>query len=291
MLVLYGRTDPSTRGSVCGIGGFDGVHRGHQAIAGEVRQIVGTGRKAGIITFRPLPFFVLKRAPVLYLTPEGEKEGLFEQLGIDFMFYFEFSERLARQSPQEFIAMIAGKIGPSVVVAGENFHFGAGRKGTAHTLQDLGRRDFEVRIVPGVVDDGIISSTRIRELLLLGNVRAANRLLGREYTVSGRVGRGKGKGAQLGFPTINLRAPTSKLLPMDGVYKVRVFIDGQDQGHPGALFCRHDLLEAHLVGFSGDLYGRNVTIGFVERIRSIEHFADDRTLTQAIANDIRKITT
>lgn len=291
MLVLHDQTDPLTRDSVCGIGGFDGVHRGHQAIAAAARQIAGTRRKSGIITFCPLPFFVLKRAPALYLTPENEKEALFEELGINFMFYFEFSAQLARLSPGEFITVIAEKIDPSVLVAGENFHFGAGRRGTAHTLQDLGRRRFDVHIVPGVFDEGIISSTRIRELLLLGNVGAAGRLLGREYAVRGRVGRGRGRGTRLGFPTINIMAPPGKLLPLDGVYKVRVFIDHDQPGHPAALFCQHDLLEAHLIGFSGDLYGRDVTISFIERIRSIEQFTDDRQLAQAIAGDIRRITT
>ncbi|MBE0433187.1 hypothetical protein IBX73_06950 [candidate division WOR-3 bacterium] len=289
MLVLYDRADPVTRDSVCGIGGFDGVHRGHQAIAGQVRQIAGTRQKAGIITFRPLPLFVLKRIPAFYLTPEREKEELFEQLGIDFIFYFEFSETLARQSPPEFIAMVEEKIGPSVIVAGDNFHFGSRRKGTAQILQHLGMSRFDVRIVPGVVDESIISSTRVRELLMLGNVRTANRLLGRAYVVSGRVSRGKGTGTKLGFPTINVIPPPDKLLPLEGVYKAEVFVDYGDPEYLGALFCRHDLIEVHMIGFSGDLYGKNVNIRFIERIRAIEHFADDRALAMAIASDIKKI--
>lgn len=289
MLVIHDRADATTRDSVCGIGGFDGVHRGHQAIAAQIRQIAGTRQKAGIITFRPLPLFVLKRMPVFYLTPEREKEELFEKLGIDFIFYFEFSETLARQSPSEFIAMVEDKIAPSVIVAGDNFHFGSRRKGTAGVLQHLGMSRFDVRIVPGVADEGIISSTRIRELLLLGNVRAANRLLGRAYLVSGRVSRGKGKGANLGFPTINIVPPPDKLLPLEGVYKVEVSVDRGDVEYLGALFCRPDLIEVHMIGFSGDLYGKNVNIRFIERIRSIEHFADDRALAVAIASDIKKI--
>jgi riboflavin kinase/FMN adenylyltransferase len=99
--------------------------------------------------------------------------------------------------------------------------------------------------------------------------------------------RGKGRGAQLGFPTINIQTPSGKLMPLDGVYRATIYANGQ--GYAGALFCRHDLLEVHIIEFSGDLYGENVRIEFEERIRGIEHFADDTTLKAAIAEDVGKI--
>jgi riboflavin kinase/FMN adenylyltransferase len=289
MLILKDRTDPITRDSACGIGSFDGVHRGHQAIVNHLKQSAGSHRKIGIITFTPLPIFILKKASICCLTPKEEKEEIFARLGVDFMFYFEFSEDFARLSPEDFVATIAHKIKPSLVVVGENFHFGFARRGTAQLLQTLGAEFYQVKMVPKMVDEGTISSTRIRELILLGNVKTANRLLGRMYSVSGMVKKGKGRGMKLGFPTINIVPPEDKLIPLDGVYKASVVTSHRE--HLGALFCRHDLLEVYLIGFSGNLYGENVTVKFLERIRGIEHFVNEQTLAAAIADDIKKIVT
>jgi len=289
MLILKDRTNPITRDSVCGIGSFDGVHRGHQAIIHYLKQSAGSHKKVGIITFTPLPIVILKKAAICCLTPGEEKEEIFAQLGVDFIFYFEFSESFARLSPEDFIATIAHKIEPSLVVVGENFHFGSARKGTAQLLQTLGTEFYRVEIMPKIVDEGIISSTRIRELILLGNVKTANRLIGRTYSVSGMVRKGKGRGVRLGFPTINIVPPEGKLIPLDGVYKASVITGHRE--NLGALFCRHDLLEVHIIGFRGDLYGENVTVRFLERVRGIEHFADEQALAAAIADDIKKIVT
>ncbi|UCF70910.1 MAG: hypothetical protein JSW49_01145, partial [candidate division WOR-3 bacterium] len=204
MLILKNRPDRITLNSVCAIGSFDGVHRGHQAIVHHIRQSAGAKSKTGIITFTPLPFSVLRKAPLCSLTPDREKERIFAQLGVDFIFYFEFSEDFAQLSPEGFVTAIKAKLKPSFIVVGENFHFGCGRRGTAQLLKSLGKGSFRVEIMPRVTDEGAISSTRIRELLLLGNVKAASRLLGRPYSVSGIVVRGKGRGTKLGFPTINL---------------------------------------------------------------------------------------
>ncbi len=288
MLVLSDRTDPITEGSVCGIGSFDGIHRGHQAIVHRLKQLAGKDQRVGIITFAPLPFFILKKTPICCLTPREEKEEIFEQLGIDFIYYFTFSDVFSRYSPERFVQLIDLRIKPSTIVVGENFHFGNMRKGNADILTNLARDLFKVVIMEKVGYEGTISSTRIRELLLLGNIRAANRLLGRPYSISGTVIRGKGKGKKIGFPTINIQTPSNKLIPLDGVYMVSINALG-DQ-YSGAMFCRHDLLEVYIIDFSGDLYGETVRIEFRERIRSIEHFADDASLKAAITVDIGKIT-
>jgi len=288
MLVLSDCKNPATENSVCGIGGFDGVHRGHQKVVSLVKQLAGTQKKTGIITFSPPPFFVLQKAPICCLTPKHEKEEIFHELGIHFIYYFGFSETFAQISPEGFVDLVVKQINPSIVVVGENFHFGRLRKGNAMVLKNLARTLFRVEILPRIVDDGTISSTRIRELLLLGNINAANRLLGREYSISGTVIKGRGRGQILGFPTINIAAPEHKLIPLDGVYKVKLVADRQE--YLGAMFCRHDLLEVHIIGFSGDLYGREVTTKFLARIRGIEDFTDEEALRSAIAADIRNIT-
>ncbi len=287
MLVLLDGKDPITKKSVCGIGSFDGVHRGHQKIVDHMKQLAGKEKKVGIITFDPLPFFVLKKAPVCCLTPKEEKEGIFQALGVDFIYYFKFTTELAQATACQFVQSIAEKIAPSIVAVGENFHFGKNREGTAERLRTIARNTFGVHIMSRLSDEGTISSTRIRELLLLGNVRAANRLLGREYSFQGEVIKGKGKGQKIGFPTINLHVPENKLMPLDGVYKVRV--TNLDKEFLGALFCRHDLVEIHIINFSGDLYAKTVSARFVERIRGIEHFTDDEALKSAISRDVLKI--
>jgi riboflavin kinase/FMN adenylyltransferase len=287
MLILLDSKDNVTKNSVCGIGSFDGVHRGHQKIVDHMNALAGREKKVGIITFDPLPFFVLKKAPTCCLTPKQEKEKIFEELGVDFIYYFKFTKEFAQATAHQFVESIAEKIEPSIVVVGENFHFGKDRAGTAERLRTIAQDRFGVHIMTRLSDEGTISSTRIRELLLLGNVRAANNLLGREYALRGEVTKGKGKGQKIGFPTINIRAPKNKLMPLDGVYKVKVMIEEKE--FLGALFCRHDLIEIYIINFSGDLYAREVSVKFAERIRGIEHFSDDEALKSAIARDVEKI--
>jgi riboflavin kinase/FMN adenylyltransferase len=287
MKVLFDSSDKITQDSVCAIGSFDGVHRGHQAIVDTVRQIAGSTLRTGIITFLPLPFFVLKDISPMYLTVRSEKERLFTTLDVDFIYYFTFDRTFAALEPGVFIDRLSDSIGPRHIVVGSNFHFGSARSGSAQGLVDLAKGRFDVHIVQPIKDNGVISSTRIRELLLLGNVVAANRLLGREYSLTGRVIKGRGRGAKLGFPTVNVRAAKDKLLPLDGIYAARVPLNGKRFN--GALFLRHDLVEVHLLDYGGVLYDQDLEINFVKRVRSIGHFPDDRALIDAIAHDISHV--
>lgn len=284
--ILY-RKNSLTRGSVCALGGFDGVHLGHQAIIKHLKKLAGPGKRTGIITFTPLPLFVLKPVEIFYLTPKEEKEEILKELGLDFIYYFKFTKKISQLSPEEFVKLVSNNIAPSKVVVGENFHFGKDRKGTAEILKDLAAGYFGVEVLPRIKDEGTISSTRIRELLLLGNIVAANRLLGREYLLKGEVIKGKGKGTKLGFPTINLKISKEKLLPLSGVYKVRVIFDHQE--FSGAMCCQDELVEVYILKFSGELYQKKVTLKILKRLRDIKKFPDDQTLKTAIAKDIKKI--
>ncbi len=285
--ILLDKKDLITNGSVCAIGGFDGVHRGHQGIVERLRRIARTDNRVGIMTFLPLPFFVLTSSPIFYLTVKAEKERLFRALGIDYIYYFRFTKRFAQHSAADFVDLVAHRMNPSTVVIGDNFHFGHRREGSATLLKRLAKDKFAVDIMSRIKDEGTISSTRIRELLLLGHVKAANRLLGRPYAFTGRVVRGKGKGTKLGFPTINIKVSKEKLLPLDGVYRVQVVLKHQD--YPGAMFCRDGLVEVHIIGFSGNLYRKNVSVRIYQRIREIESFSDDKSLSDAIAHDLEAI--
>jgi riboflavin kinase/FMN adenylyltransferase len=284
MRVLTSACPEITKNAVCAIGSFDGVHRGHQGIVHRLKELAGTEKRTGIITFTPLPFFVIHSAPVLTLTLKREKERLFEDLGIDFIYYFKFTPAFANILPHDFVSLMARRIMPSTVVVGENFHFGKQRRGSALLLKECARDTFSVEVLPRISDDGTISSTRIRELLLLGHAEAAQRLLGRPYAIAGTVKKGKGKGAELGFPTINLKVNEEKLMPLDGVYKVRVHILGRT--YLGAMFCRHELLEVHVLGFTGNLYRRKAMVELLRRIRSIERFKNDEALRRAISRDV-----
>jgi len=287
MKILLEKRATITRKSVCGIGSFDGVHRGHKEIITALKKIAGDTRKTGIITFIPLPFFVLKRAPIMYLTLKQEKEQLLREYAVDFVYYFKFTKTLAQLTPQEFVETIAETISPSHIVIGENFHFGKDRSGSAHLLEKLAHGKFLVHVVSRKKDDGTISSTRIRELLLLGNIKAANRLLGRQYTISGTVTKGKGKGTQLGFPTLNIQPSPHKLIHLDGVYKGDVFIHGK--AYRSALFLKHDLVEAHVLGFSANLYKKVVTVKLIERMRAVKKFKSEAALRRAIQHDVEMI--
>lgn len=269
---------------VCAIGGFDGVHRGHQAIINQVFSLAGKTMKTGVITFSPSPATVLKGTKAHLLTTEEEQTAIFQQLGLDFLFRIPFNRAFARLSPEAFFDFINRRIAPMAVVIGENFRFGHDQRGQARDLVELAHGFFPVTILPPVIDEGIISSTRIRELLLLGNVTVANRLLGRHYRITGTVIEGKGTGRLLGFPTINLEPPPAKLLPLEGVYRSRVFLNGAS--YAGAMFCSHRLVEVHLLDFEDRLYGQPVTIEILERLRDIVKFSNPEALRQAIAGDV-----
>ncbi len=289
MLVINNSPNPITQNAVCALGNFDGIHRGHLAIIDYARNIAGQNRETGIITFDPSPITVLKKHNALFLTTKQEKENLLNTINIDFLYYFQFDTKFSEQSAEEFVDLLSKVIKPYAIVVGENFHFGKKRKGTAITLRNLAHGRFIVHILPALKDhNGVISSTRIRELLLLGNIPGANRILGREYSLTGRVIKGKGKGSKLGFPTINLMVAGEKLLPLDGVYEVRLEINGII--YKGAMFLSHSQIEVHIIGFSGILYDRDISVAFVRRLRSIKEFTDDEHLKKAIAEDIAKIT-
>jgi riboflavin kinase/FMN adenylyltransferase len=285
--IITRREDPVTRSAVGALGGFDGIHRGHQMIIAEAKKLAGGKKPVGLITFTPLPGSALKSNHPMYLTTDPEKESILKDLGLDFIFYFAFTREFARHSPRDFVRMMTERIAPSAVVVGQNFHFGRDRKGNAALLSALAGESFQVHIKDALDDEGVISSTRIRELLLLGNVLVAQRLLGRPYSMTGPVGYGKKAGQKLGFPTVNILAPPEKILPLDGVYRGRVAWDRQT--HPGAVFCSHRLIEVHILDFRQDLYGRVLTVEFLDRLREVVRFPDADALKKAITADVARI--
>lgn len=297
------------RRTVATVGTFDGIHRGHQAVLAEVvrRALAagagGRGLESLLVTFEPHPLEVVNpsAAPRLLTLPD-EKRVLVEALGVERVEVLPFTPELARLGPAEFVRdLLRARFGMQELVLGYDHGFGRGRSGDVELVRRLAREDgFTVHVVPAVQDDGqAISSSLIRTAVAHGDLAAAERWLGRRYSLRGAVERGAGRGRTIGIPTINL-TPTDprKLLPPDGVYAVEVEIAGRratgdvqryggmmNQG-PRPTFGVHARgLEIHLFDFSGDLYGATVTVGWVRRLRDVQTFPSRQALVDQIERD------
>jgi len=286
-----------TAGSIVTVGSFDGVHRGHRAVLDEiVRRARAAGRESVLVTFTPHPLEVVNpaAAPAL-LTVGDERLEVLAETELDRVLLLRFDRRLAAMSPREFVQdVLLGRCGMRELVIGYDHGFGRGRSGDADTLRALGTElGFAVDVV-GAVDAGgqQVSSSRIRRAVAGGDLVLAARLLGRPYTVHGRVEAGAGRGRALGVPTINLGgiAP-QKLLPPDGVYAVRVEWAGgvaggmMNQGGRPTFGDARRTLEAHLFGVNEDLYGVAVRLAWVGRIREVRPFGSAAELQEQLGRD------
>ena len=291
------------RGSVLAMGNFDGLHRGHAMLIGQVRDLAREGgRPVAVLTFEPHPRSVfLPASEPFRLTPFRVKERELARLGVNLLFIQHFDLGFAAKSAEDFIAeVIIGAIGASHIVVGWDCTFGNRRRGTPDLLRAEGaRHGFGVTVLEPVRDDAatVYSSTHIRELLKAGKPRAAASLLGRFWEIDGRVATGDRRGRTIGFPTANLGLD-DYLQPAFGVYAVRVSGDGPDDplaGHTvdgvanlglrptvGGLVPR---LEAHLFDTDVDLYGRHLRVALVDFIRPERKFAGLDALKTQIAED------
>ncbi len=283
------------------MGVFDGVHLGHQTLITDC--VVGArsaGVCGGVVTFDRDPDLVVtpdSAAP--QLLPLSQKLHEILNLDVDFILVIPFDAHMATLPPERFLdEVLLTASSPSLIHVGHDFRFGRYAEGDVATLRELGGpRGLSVADRELVMSDGEpITSTRIRQLVTSGDVVAARNLLGRSHRVSGTVTRGRGAGADLGFRTANLRPTEHAALPADGVYAgfVRVgearYPAGISVGVPPTFKEASDLLEAHLIGFEGDLYGKDVIVEFVRRIRAQRAFDSMPELTQAISADIELIT-
>jgi riboflavin kinase/FMN adenylyltransferase len=278
------------------IGTFDGIHRGHLAL---LKPLIAGARAAGaasvLVTFEPHPRCVLDpdHCPP-NLTTLDEKTWLLDQLGLDHLVVIPFTPQVAALSAAAFMQRLLRGIGLRHIVVGENHRFGHGQRGDSTFLRRLGaRHGFTVEVVPTLARGRApISSSRIRRLVLLGQVRAAAQLLGRDCFIRAGVEHGVRRGRQLGFPTANLRIAPNKLLPATGIYAVRV--DLGDMTHAGALsigfrptFGDNTLtVEVFILDFEGDLYDKLLTVWFVQRLRAEKRFASVASLQQQMARDV-----
>jgi len=280
------------------IGNFDGVHLGHQAMLAELRRAAGRlGVPACVLTFEPHPreFFAPDKAPTR-LTSLREKLELLADCGIERVHLCRFDYRFAQISAEEFIErVIARGLGARWLLAGDDFRFGARRAGDLVMLkQHAPRLGLEVSAMASVMQDRErVSSTAVRKALAAGELARAERLLGRAYSISGRVVRGDGLGRKLGFPTANVQMKHNRP-PLGGIFAVRLHgaAAGPLRGvaslgvRPTVRQQGTPVLEVHALDFEGDLYRRHVRVEFLNKFRDEEKYADLATLTRKIALDV-----
>jgi len=292
--------------SVATLGNFDGVHRGHRAVLSTVvERARADGAHAVAVTFDPHPVAVLhpERAPQIITAPE-QRLDLLATTGLDAVLVMEFTREFALLTPERFVVDVFVKaLGASVVVVGEDTRFGVRNSGDVNTLRQLGvDHGFEVVTLADIGDGGRWSSSRVRGLVIEGDVAAAAEILARPHEVSGEVVHGDHRGRELGYPTANLSQESAGLIPADGVYVGRLIRPklpdrDVDRALPAAISIGTNptfagterRVEAHVLDRSDlDLYGETVVLEFIERLRPTLKFDSIEDLILQIADDVER---
>jgi riboflavin kinase/FMN adenylyltransferase len=287
---------PLNTASTLTIGNFDGVHRGHQALVSAViTQARSTGSLAGLLTFDPAPIAVLRpQLRPLHLTTTAERCEILRALGLDYVVILPFTRETAELPAEVFVRQLRERLNLRGLWVGPDFALGRQRTGDAMHLRDLGEQlGFAVETAPTFVWQGEpVHSSRVRQLLQqTGDVAHAEALLGRPYEVRGHVVHGASRGRRLGFPTANLLVEPRRLVPAYGVYACWAWLG--DRGYPAVVNAGvrpsfdngSPSLEAHLLGWSGDIYGEPMSLSFVQRLRGEHKFPDVGALAAQIRRD------
>ncbi|MCO4745973.1 MAG: bifunctional riboflavin kinase/FAD synthetase [Proteobacteria bacterium] len=282
-------------GPVVTIGNFDGVHLGHRSLlAATLAKARSIGAPAVVYTFDPAPRDVLRPGnPIRRIQTLEDKAARLAEVGIDHVVVEPFSLDFGAHSAEWFAREILGaRLQASALVLGWDFRFGRGREGTVEKLRDWLDIDIE-QVSPFELEGAVVSSSRIRQAVLDGRIHEAGVLLGRPHEVVGEVLHGDARGRTIGFPTANVTTETA-LLPPDGVYAVRVQIDGQvvegvaNLGKRPTFGGETRRLEVHLFDFAGDLYGKRLHVGLVDFVRAEKAFAGLEELKHQIALDVAR---
>ena len=289
--------------AVVTIGTFDGVHLGHQAIFNKMKSLAqSVGGETVVVTFEPHPRQVLNidSSNLRFLCTPEEKLRKFEEFGIDNVVIINFTKEFSRTPSEVFIKdYIIDHIHPAYIVVGYDHHFGKNRMGDFGLLNDMmWKYHFQVeRVEAQDVENIAVSSTKIRNALAVGNVKSANRLLGYTYSITAEVVVGNKIGRTMGFPTANLELPEEYMLIKGGVYACLVDYEGKTYkamaniGHRPTIGDRGEhqpIIEVNLFGFDGDLYGKQIRVHFIDRIRDEEKFNGLEALKAQLEQDREK---
>lgn len=280
------------------IGVFDGVHRGHQALIGRLREEASRrGLLAVVLTFSNHPRIVLGNGGDMgCITSVRTRKRLLEETGVDQVIMVPFTLELARTPAREFVSLLSDRLRMRGLVVGPNFALGRNREGDVSMLTALGRETgFEVLVLQAQTEDGeVISSSAIRTAIMKGDISKAAVLLGRNFTLEGTVVKGDGRGARLGFPTANLRPDPHRVVPGNGIYATWAHV-GTGR-HPSATSigvrptfdAAGRTIETYIMDFEGDLYGGEIALEFVQRLRDEIRFDSVEALKAQMGRDVEQ---
>ncbi len=282
------------------IGSFDGVHLGHQKlISGLIDGAHEAGSTCVVLTFHPHPAVVVRgRKGAFYLTTPIEKVELLDTLGTDIVITHPFTYELSQSSARDYVTYLKDHLGFQQLWVGNDFALGRGREGTVAYLENMGLEfGYSVHVVEPVKTDGrVVSSSLIRNMISEGKIEDANELLGRLYRVDGQVVHGDGRGKRIGIPTANMDTGPEKLIPAAGVYACRASVDGKYWAAAVNVGTRPTFestdrqshVEAHILGYSADLYTHQLRLEFISRLRGEERFDSVDELIRQIYDDIAR---
>jgi riboflavin kinase/FMN adenylyltransferase len=280
------------------IGVFDGVHLGHKYLISRLKELARQqGLLSGVITFRQHPQEVLSPQTKLpFLTDLDQRAKLLKNEGVGAIIPLSFTPELAQLSPGQFLGILKKHLRMRGLVIGPDFALGRNREGNIDTLRRLGQEmGFSITVVlPMIIDGEVVSSTAIRKALAEGDVKRVQNLIGHPFRLHGRVMAGARRGVELGFPTANLDISPQQALPAEGVYVSRAQID--DQAHPAMTNIgqrptfgeNQRVVEVYLLDYHGDLYGQELAIDIIERLRDEKKFDTPEQLKKQIAEDVKQ---
>lgn len=292
-------TQVSLQNSHLTIGVFDGVHRGHQQI---IKKLVDDAHKnnspAVVLTFDPHPSTVLTNKTIRLLTTPDERAQILFSLGVDTVITQRFTSDLSTATAHQYMSSLKQTLGLSHLLIGYDFALGKGREGNAARLTEIGQElSYTVEIIPALKNEAdIISSTEIRKLISAGDVNEASQLLGYHFPLGGIVIHGAGRGKQINFPTANIDYPQTKITPMNGIYACWAYLGDEkfmaatSVGFNPTFTPERQIqsVEAYLLDFERDIYGEELKLEFVTRLRNEEKFNSIEALIEQIEKDVNQ---
>ena len=281
------------------IGVFDGVHAGHRYLLEKLQQqAVEKNLLSGVVTFNPHPQSVLHpHSQLLWLNNLEDRVRAFQELGVRIVAVLTFTPKIAQLSAQDFISLLKKYLKMQGIVVGPDFTLGRSQEGNINLLRTMGHEmNFSVEVIsPFTIDGEVVSSTLIRQALIQGDMRRVERLMGRYFYLRGKVITSNKRGRVLGFPTANLDIKPQQALPSNGIYATITQVNGKRFPSATNIGIRptfgkgEKTVETHLLNYKGDLYGKDMKVEFVQKLRDEQRFSSPEELKIQIEKDVREV--